>query len=240
VYCAYNQDYSISLAGEIGTHLGIDSSVFASRQEDLGITDRERVAIVRKAAQGKRFLELRNYGGTTYGSNLMKEAYDALKNSVVYAERSYDFLQMGESSKSQAINPIFFQQQLAPNLESGIRNMKAVVSGPAEVRDPVTGDTVSLNVPAFYLNPPQSLAVLLPTDFESGEGHKIIKNKKGEELKIRNYLHGRSMAWDNSAWKNYVPSAEGKSPGYMAEARRVLKFSFGTSLVFGLPDFFVH
>jgi hypothetical protein len=170
----------------------------------------------------------------------MKEAYDALKNSVVYSERSYDFLQMGESSKSQAINPILFQQQIAPNLENGIRNMKAVLSGPAEVRDPVTGDTVSLNVPAFYLNPPPSMAVLLPTGFESGEPQKIIKNKKGEELKVRNYLNGRSIAWDNSAWKNYVPSAEGKSVGYMAEARRVLKFSFGTSLVFGLPDIFVH
>ncbi len=239
-YCAYNQDQSIALAGQIGSHLGIDSSILGTNQEDLGLTDSERVALVRRATQSKRFLELRNYGGTTYGSNLMKEALDALRNSVVYAERSYDFLQTGEASRGQAINPILFQQMLAPNLGNGIRNMKAVVAGPAEVRDPVTGDTVALNVPALYLNPPQSMAVFLPTNFESGEPQRSIRNKKGEELKVRNYLHGRSIAWDNNAWKTYVTSAEGKPPGYMAEARRVLKYSFGTSLVFGLPDFFVH
>jgi hypothetical protein len=240
LYCAYNQNYAITLAGELGTHFGIDSSVFASRSEDVGITDQERVALVRKAAQSKRFLELRNYGGTTYGTNLLKEALDALRNSVVYAERSYDFLQMGEATKAQAINPIVFQPQLAPNLDAGVRNMKAAVRGPAEIRDPVTGDTVTVDLPAFYLKPPASLAVLLPTAFETGDPQKVIRTKKGEELKVLNYLHGRSVAWDNNAWKKYVPSAEGKNSGYMAEARRILRFSFGTSLVFGAPDFFVH
>jgi hypothetical protein len=135
---------------------------------------------------------------------------------------------------------MFFQQETAPNIQKGITNMKAVVQGPAEVRDPVSGDTVTINLPAFYKEPPQSLSELMATNFEGGEVQKTIKNKKGESLVVRNYLHGRSIAWDNSAWKKYVPSAEGKSSNYMSEARRIIHYSLGTSMVFGLPDMFVH
>lgn len=233
LYCAFDQNYAIKLAGQMGTHLGIDSSVLTSKREDLGLTDIERVKLVRNAAAKHQFLELRNL-------QAMLEAYKALKNSVVYAERSYDYLQTGDSSHTMALNPVLFQQDLVPNLAKGLQNMKAVVSGPAEVRDPVTGDTVTINLRAFYQNPPRNLSVLLPVDFEGGEIRKTIKNKKGESLIVRNYLHGRSVAWDNSVWKLYVPSASGKAPGYMMEARRIIKYSFGTSMVFGLPDFFVH
>lgn len=240
VYCAYNQDAAIKVAGDIGSHFGLDASVFASKKNDLGITDQERVAIVKNAATRNKFLELRNYDGSTYGNQLMKQAWIALKNSVVYADRAYQYLQGRESTKSMGINPLFFQQETSPNIEKGIANMKAVVQGPTEVRDPVSGDTVIINLPAFYQEPPQTLSVLMATNFESGEVQKTIKNKKGESLVVRNYLHGRSIAWDNNAWKKYVPSAEGKSPGYMAEARRIIHYSLGTSMVFGLPDIFVH
>ena len=240
VYCAYNQDDSIKVAGEIGSHLGIDSSIFAPKKKDLGITDEERVAIIKRSSQKNNFLELRNYNGSDYGSKLLKQAYIGLKNSVVYAERSFDYLQGRDATKAMSLNPVLFQQDISPNIDKGIKNMKAVVSGPAEVRDPVTGDTVSLNLPAFYHQPPTSLAALMPTQFEGGSVQKTIKNSKGESLVVRNYLSGRSIAWDNSTWKKYVPSAEGKSSNYMSEARRIIQYSFGTSMVFGLPEMFVH
>jgi sulfur relay (sulfurtransferase) DsrC/TusE family protein len=240
VYSAFNQDHAVKVAGEIGAHLGIDSSIFSSKKEDLGMTDQERVAIMKGAAKKHRFLEIRNYGGGTYGSQLLKHAYICLKNSVIYSERSFDFLQNRDASKSMSLNPILFQLEVSPNIDKGIKNMRAAISGPAEVRDPVSGDTVTINVPAFYNEPPQSLSVLMATNFEGGEPRKVIKNKKGDELVVRNYLRGRSVAWDNNAWKKYVPSSAGKNPGYMAEARRIIHYSFGTSLVFGLPDMFVH
>lgn len=240
VYCAYNMDHSIKIAGEMGSHLGVDSTIFRSRKEDLGLTDKERIEILKKASQKNRFLELRNYEGSNYGSNLMKVAYKSLKNSVVYFERSYQYLQGRDSSGAMGMNPVLFQPELNPNLEKGIKNMQAVVSGVSEVRDPVTGDTVTINLPAFYNNPPANLSVLMASGFEDGQIQKSIKNKSGETLVVRNYLHGRSIAWDNSAWKQYVPSAEGKSAGYMAEAHRVIQYSFGTSMVFGLPEIFVQ
>jgi hypothetical protein len=239
VYCAYNQDYSIKLLGEMGSHLGVDSSIFSSKKEDFGLTDQERVKLIKDAIKKHRFLELRNYQGTQYGSSLMKQAYVALKNSTIYAERSFDHLQGHDSSKAMTINPILFQNQISPNLDKGIKNMKAVVSGLTEVRDPISGETVTLNIATFYKNPLHSLGVLLPTKFEIGEFEKNIKNKKGEILKVRNYLHGRSIAWDNNAWKTFVPSAEGKDSKYMSEARRIIQYSLGTSMVFGLPNMFV-
>jgi hypothetical protein len=238
VFSAYNHDYAIKLVGEIGSQLGIDSSFLGGRTE-LGLTDREKNAIVRRATEKHHFLELRNYDGTTYGTQLMKQAYNALKNSVVYAERSYEYLQTRDGSQAMSLNPILFQQELSPNLNKGIQNMKAVVSGLSEVRDPVTGDTVAINLQALYNDPPQNLGVLMPTGFETGEDHKTIKNKQGENLVVRNYLVGRSIAWDNGAWSKYVPSASGKGSGYMAEARRIIAYSFGTSMVFGLPEMFV-
>lgn len=237
VFAAYNHDYAVKLVGELGSHLGVDSSII--KRNELGLTDKERSAIVRKAAEKHHFLELRNYDGSTYGTQLMKQAYNALMNSVVYAERSFEYLQSRDGSQAMSLNPILFQQEISPNLNKGIQNMKAVVSGLAEVRDPVTGDTVAINVKALYNDPPQSLSVLMPTGFESGEDQKTIKNKQGENLVVRNYLVGRSIAWDNGSWSKYVPSAAGKGPGYMAEARRIIAYSFGTSMVFGLPEMFV-
>lgn len=239
VYCAYNQDKAISLAGEMGAHFGVDSSFFASKKEDLGMTDKERVGLVSKAVS-QRFLELRNYDGSEYGSKLMKQAYVSLKNSVVYFERSHQYLQNRDATNAMSLNPLLFQPEAPLNLDKGIKNMKAVVSGVAEVRDPVSGETVTINLPAFYNEPPKSLGVLMAKDFEGGEAYKTITNKKGETLKVRNYLRGRSIAWDNNAWKKYVPSAEGQAPKYMSEARRIIQYSFGTSIVFGLPDMFVH
>ena len=240
VYSAYNQDHSIKLAGEIGSHFGVDSSIFSSKKTNLGMTDEERVKLFKRASTQHHYLELRNYEGSRYGSELMKQAYTGLKNSVVFIERSHEFLQGRDASKAMAINPIFYQPEIAPNLDKGIKNIKAVIQGPAEVRDPVTGDTVTLNLPAFYQEPPQTLSQLMATKFEAGAPERTIKNKQGETLTVRNYLAGRSIAWDNSSWKKYVPSADGQKPGYMSEARRVIHYSLGTSMVFGLPDLFVH
>jgi hypothetical protein len=240
VYCAYNQDHAIKVAGEMGSHFGIDSGIFSSKGDDLGITDKERVSIQRKAVTQHHFLELQNYGDSKFGSDSMKQAFTALKNSVVYSERSYDYLQTKEASQAMALNPVLFQPELGKNLDKGLKNMKAIVSGMTEVRDPVTGETVTLNLPAFYNQPPQSLGALMATNFEDGEVEKVITNKKGEALKVRNYTRGRAIAWDNNAWKSFVPSAQGQKAGYMTEANRIINYSFGSSTVFGLTGLFVQ
>ncbi len=239
VYSAYNQDYSIKLAGELGSHIGIDSGVFGSKS-DLGITAEEKVELLKKAAKNHHFLELRDYQGTKYGTELMSKAFVALQNSVTYANESYKDLQKGEDNKSMVLNPILFQPELAENLEAGIANIKDAIAGEATIRDPITAQEVSIDVPAFYHNPPASLSVLMPTHFDQGASEKEIVNAKGEKLAVRNYLRGRAVGWNNEAWQKYVTSAKGKDKGYMAEANKVIQYSFGTGAVFGLPGIFVQ
>ncbi len=186
-------------------------------------------------------MELRNYNGSKYGSQSLAQAYIALKNSVVYSERAYDYLQSKDASTAMALNPILFQPEIGKNLDKGLKNMKAVVSGTADVRDPVTGETVTLNLPAFYNNQaPTSLGALMAVGFDNGEPEKVITNKQGEQLHVRNYLRGRANSWNNEAWKKYVPSASGQTGKYMAEANRIINYSFGTSMVFGISGFFIQ
>lgn len=240
VYCAFNQDHSIKVAGEIGAQFGIDSGSFSGDSSDLGITDKEKTGILRRAVASHHFLELRNDGNSGYGAKVLKEAYKALKNSVVFYERTYDYLQTKDGSQAMALNPVLFQPEIKKNFDKGIANMKAVVSGPAEVRDPVTGKTVSINLPAFYSQPPKSLGALMANGFEGGASEKNLTNKHGETLTVRNYFSGRAISWDNNAWKTYVPSAAGQSGKYMSEAARIIRYSFGTAMVFKLPSIFVY
>jgi uncharacterized protein YdcH (DUF465 family) len=240
VYCAYNQDHTIKVFADLGSHVGVDSGIFSSKKADLGITDKERIAVLKSAVKDHHFLELRNSATSKFGTDALKYAYIALKNSVVYAERAYDYLQTKDATQSMALNPILFQPEVGKNLDKGIKNMKAVVLGVTEVRDPVSGKTVTLNLPAFYEQPPTSLGILMATQFEEGEREKVIVNKSGEKLRVRNYLHGRASGWNNDVWKTYVPSAAGKPANYMTEVNRIISYSYGTSLVFGLPNRFVQ
>ena len=240
VFCAYNQDQILDVSKKLGAHLGQDSlSVLGKEKEDLGLTDQERVGVI-KEFTNKNFLSLRDTAANPYGSQAMKQAYKALGNYVFHAKAAYDILQGKEANPAMALNPIHFSQESQDQLEKGISNMVAVVKGQTEVRDPVTGKSVTLNLPAFYNNPPKNLSVLMANKFEDGQNEKSIKAKNGETLKVRNYYKGRSIGWNNDAWKNYVPSAAGQSSNYMAEARRIMRYSRGTSLVMNLPALFVR
>jgi len=128
---------------------------------------------------------------------LMKQAYSALGNYVYHAKKAYELLQDQDANPAMALNPIHFSSESQTQLGKGISNMVAVVRGQAEVRDPVSGKSVTVNLPAFYNNPPKNLSVLMATKFEQGENETSIKVKNGEVLKIRNYTKGRSIGWNN-------------------------------------------
>ncbi|MEA9356998.1 hypothetical protein SHI21_12305 [Bacteriovorax sp. PP10] len=240
VFCAYNQDLALDVAKKMGAHVGQDSiSILGKEKEDLGLTDEERVGVMTEFTK-KKFLSLRDMPNNPYGTNMMKQAYTALKNYVLHAKKAYELLQDKDANPAMALNPIHFSSESQAQLGKGISNMVAVVKGEAEVRDPVSGKSVTVNLPAFYNNPPQNLGVLMANKFEQGANEKTIKAKNGDLLKVRNYDKGRSIGWNNDAWKTFVPSAAGQSSDYMAEARRIMRYSRGTSLVMNLPTLFVR
>lgn len=240
VFSAYNQNQMPEISKKISAHLGHDSvSWFGKEKEDLGITDEERIEILKDASK-KGFLSLRE-APKAYGASLMTQAYRALVNFTVYSSSAYEQLQGKDPNPSMGLNPIHFSSDSQGRLDKGVKNMEAVVRGVTEVRDPVSGKSVTVNLPAFYAQPPQSLAGLMATQFEQGSNEKKIRSvASGEELVMRNYYKGRSIGWNNEVWKNYVPSAAGQKSDYMAEARRVIRYSLGTSIVFNLPALFVR
>lgn len=244
LFCAYNQDHIINVAGDFGAHFGMDSlPSFVRGKSELGITDKERITVMLNAVNNHRFLELRNYQGTTYGTNRMRDAYNALVNSVTYAQNSYELLQGKTATKAMAFNPVLYQSQSQDRLLTGVKNMAAAVKGPTLVRDPISGKSVKIDLPAFYKTPFTSLKSLMPTKFdEAGSLETEIKNSKNEVMKYRNYYRGRAVGWNNNkeAWGKIVPSAIGQPSHYMSEARRVMHFSLGTSIVMITPDIFVH
>jgi hypothetical protein len=239
VFCAYDQNLMPEISKKISSHLGHDSvSIFGKEKEDLGITDEERIAILKDATK-KGFLSLRETPNA-YGASLMGQAYKALVNFTYHSASAYEQLQGKDPNPSMGLNPIHFSSDSQNRLEKGVKNMEAVVRGVTEVRDPISGKSVTVNLPAFYANPPKSLSGLMAVQFEQGSNEKTIRSvASGETLIMRNYYKGRSIGWNNEVWKSYVPSAAGQKSDYMAEARRVIRYSLGTSVVFNLPALFV-
>lgn len=233
VFCAYNQDAIIDVAGDFGKSFGIDASAFAGSKTDLGLTDSERTEILRNAISKKRFLELRNYEGKTYGTNMMALAYTAKRNSVLNLAEAYEQVRGKTANSAMVINPGFFQDNLQNRLGQNVENMKSIVLQQTEVRDPVTGSVVTVDLPNYYKSPPTSLGALMATGFEGGQNEYEVKNTAGQALKVRNYKRGRAIAWNNNEWSKYIPSAKGQPASYMGEAQRVMLYSIGAHQVFG-------
>lgn len=238
IFTAYNQDDLLNIMGRIGKRFGIDSAL---RTEDIGITDQQRVEIVNASVSRTGFLQLQDYNGSKYGTNAMSAAYEALKTSVQFQKKAYDYLKDSPSTETFVFNPLNFQPQSKPRLERAMNNMVAAVSGVADIRDPVTGDVIQMNLPDFYKKPYPNLAVLMATGFDSkSPAERSLKNEKGETLTFRNYRHGSAVAWNNQSWAKIIPSANSQSADYMKKAKRVIFYSLGTPIVAGQVSLFVR
>lgn len=238
VFAAYNQDDLLNIMGRIGRRFGVDSAL---QSAEMGMTAAQRNEIISASVKKSGFLTLQNYNGSTFGTAAMSSAYEALKTSAKYQKKAYDYLKDGKSTDSFVFNPIHFQSESSPRLERAMNNMIAAVSGVADIRDPVSGDVVKLNLPEFYKKPYPSLAVLMANGFDlKSQAEKELTNIKGEKLVYRNYLHGQATSWDNQSWSKIVPSAQSQKADYMQKAKRVIFYSLGTPLVAGQVGLFAR
>ena len=238
VFTAYNQDDLLNIAGRLGKRFGIESALQSS---EMGMTDQQRNKIVMESVQKFRFLELQNYGEEKYGTNAMKSALTYLQLSVSLQKKGYDYLNRAGATDAYVFNPLDFQPQSAPKLERAVNNLVAAVAGPTEVRDPVSGDVVKINLPEFYNKPYSNLSVLMAKGFNRRKASEAtLTNTKGETLTYRNYMYDSSQKWDNGAWAKFVPSAQGQNDEYMKNAKRIVNYSLGTPLVAGQVGLFVR
>lgn len=245
-FSAYNQDYIIQYAKEIGQAFGIDSLPSAIASEDMGVTSEERSRISRKLVSkgwmsGYAYKVKGEDGKETMLYQLyMDNAWDARRQSVGYFNRAYKSLQGADASHTMLLNPLYFQPISNKNLEPAVRNMNAIIEKSTSLRSPVTGESVEVDLAKLYKPAPESLAVFLPNGWDHQLPSEIKDSVTGE--KYRNYLRGRATSWDNSpkAWGALIPSAQGQSPDYMAKARRVIATSRGASGLFGVVNAFVE
>lgn len=246
VFSAYNQNELISLAGKLGRSFGID--VLKSEEwDERGLTDEERLKIVRSYAANSGFLELRGSDRAKnkddkkdLGVEYMKQALDAKKWAVHEFNQAYLKIKNRDAAPSRAINPILFQSNVQNRLDAGVTKMVSAMAGETEFLDPVSSMTVKINVPNFYNNPPKSLTALMANGWESHTDNQPITGNDGKPLQYRNYFSGRSNSWNNNEWSKYVTTAKGKEANYMMTAKRVLHYSVGAMPVFGAVDILVR
>jgi hypothetical protein len=190
----------------------------------------------------------------------MWNAYLALRTSVVYLDKSYKHLQGVGPNSTMFLNPKYFDGTENPDIDLAVKNMLELLPEPPKgsvsismkseewdelyknARHPVTltsrvtGESVTVDVPGFYAKPPQNLFSLMATDFEDSNSHQLTKFGKT----YRNYKAGRAKAWNNDQWRTLVPSASGKDPSYMRDARRIIEANQGMFALFGKLDIFIR
>lgn len=225
IFCAYNQDELINVAGRLAKLYGIDG--YSS--EVLGVTSAERAKIL-NSFRSKGFLSLRT-------PKFMSVAYDLLKLSTSFVANAADLLQAQPASSAVLVNPLFFKSDVQPRLATGVASLQSTVSKRTPVRNLLTGETVELDVPAFYANPPKSLLDLLPTAWVNSQSREItVKNTAGENLSYRDYNEGRPTGWNVQAWKTLFPSL--KSGANVDDAFRIVQYSGSPSIAInGLTGF---
>jgi hypothetical protein len=228
-FYSYDQKEAMLLVQKMGTHMAIDSSFLVGRSSRLGMTDEERGKVIKTFMVKHHYLDKRPQGDA-----YMKKALASLRDYVTEVEKAQSIV----SSERSLTYPLVLNNGVTYHLSAEV--MSGLVDGPYEMQDPVSGIKILLNLPAFYESAPQSFAPLLATSFDHGPNTVTVKNKDEELLEARNYLQGKALSWDNNEWKKFVPSAEGKGPAYINEARRVFHQARQLSFMFLLPEIIVH
>jgi hypothetical protein len=218
---AYSSENAMKLYQDMGKLYGVDG--FLSEVD--GAPSSKRTQVLRKPAY-------KNYGTLVEdGDKWMALSFNHLQESVRLTATIWDQIKREDRPLTEAF---LFDTSFARAYERGsdlsIANMLAMVDGPAQIRSGITGETVTVDLPSFYRNPPQDLKVFLPTSFHSGSEWKEAKLKdasgKVQVVKYRNYDIGRGVDWNATAYRQLFPSL--KSGKDVPTNVRVVSQSWGT------------
>ena len=190
VFLSYNYDDSIKAMDKVGRLVGLD--VVVPGQPD-GVSAQDRTKILRS------FPAL--FTALPTAAEYMPAAYTHLKASVDAVAEAW------RTTKAQGNNSSNDFQLLSPAKmlpwqrinDVSLSNIKALLNG-QPVRSAVTGETVTMNIPAFYSNPPQNMQAFLPVAFKEGDHNIVVAGQT-----TRNYHYGEAEQWDVNAFKAYMP-----------------------------------
>lgn len=156
---------------------------------------------------------LKAFGDLIAAIKLARSAYDAVKQSThgpdfITRSRIEAWLGQGDKVREFVDGVINTENMDAANAFVGAQNL-------------ALGETVKVNLKAFYANPPASLRDFLPTDFDQGQ---VEFDSAASE---RNYFKGRPVAWASEAFAPYVQDQNGAADP--SKAARVLGGLGGTA-----------
>ncbi len=226
-FAAYNQEKILEYTKDMGKLYGVDG--FLSEVD--GAPSYKRVKVANKKKYKKLF-ELHEEG-----QDWMKQSFNHVKESVKYLRIIHDELKDRPSNSFQRINPIRVAAW-EREINSGLDTLEAVVSGVTELRSPITGEVIKVNLPEFYNNPPKNLKNLLPINWDTE--NKDIETpwkrnvfRAGKKIKrsitYRNYYWGRATEWNAKGYKRYFPSIKDNKD--IPRHIRIFRQSMGASTV---------
>ncbi len=217
VVSAYDINDAVAVIGSLGKIFGVDGFLLSSVQ---GAPISLRVSAINEYPQ---FLTIKSNGKA-----LMAAALQSVRASIEAGSKTYEAVAARQASLGGKVDEFW---ALRPDvIMTGTRGISltlkessAIVSGPAQIYSNLTNESVAVNVPEFFTNPPADAKAFFPTSFVQGEDVSI------NGVKARNYLYGSATAWNVSAWSPYITSL--KSSADVKEAARILGQSWGGGFV---------
>jgi len=219
----------------------VDAGVFAAlaRKPDIGdLTRQRRVEVMKEFPKFGGLVQAGKWGKkpngqpSDSGATLMKYAYNNLYQSAVLldaARQSLDHRDASFAANSDwLIDPSVFGAREELN-ETATKNLLALTSpgqfkanstefvddskkGQRTIASSLTGNSVDVNLRAYFQSPPKNLKEMLPTDFNDEEskwlpiaGGNCTDRKHPSDQCYRNYFYGRATGWSPKAYKNLFP-----------------------------------
>lgn len=218
---AYSMEGSLKLNKDISKLYGYDS--FLSSVD--GVPASKRIAIIKNS-------HYQNWGRLYQdGQEWLNSAWYYLGLSVNHGDIAWAGL------KDRNVSEIYFADnsyalpfQRPINLR--FDNLKKMMEGETKIRSFITEETASVNLKAFYLNPPTDLKELYGTQFESGDEMIPVQlqTKTGvATVKSRNYLRGRPVNWNINQFQKYFPGV--KNGTDLQNTARILSQGWGSFVV---------
>lgn len=220
IFVAYRLDNLADLLKDQGKIYGIDGFLLSAVEGAPSVKRVETLCAKRECADGKwnkkydKLFTLRE-----------KVGIDWTKRAFFHLEQAFEHVKLGWTETQNLNNSEFFVMnpaRLMPwdrQIEKNLENIEAMLKGPTKIRSVFTGETVVVNVPNLYNNPPADLKDLMPNKWELGS-----KTLKKDGIQHTNYYWGRAIGWKIDKYKPYF---EISTNADLIRATRVLDQAWG-------------
>jgi len=224
-FSAYNLEGSIDLIKDVSKLYGLDRVLGIGRID--GVAAYNLVEKLQKKKY-KNLFTLRGKDGAENMQYAYKHMQEATRIGIIAWEEIKNRSEEGRNEfvliRSEAFAP--FTQEM----DRGAQALLATVNDKNVLRSDVTGEVVTVDMGAFFNNPPQDLKALMPVFGDSYKVPKTLEKKiEGKTVKYRNYHYGQATNWNASAFKTILPDL--KDGRDVSKYTRIINQSVGSAPV---------